>query len=174
MLSLWIKISFQCLLVAHWMTIKSKSKSALVCRTFTSLKHWMSLALTSFASLCQWKASTTVQPASLQPRTGGVHERGDPLEIDFYDNHPCISLHLIEAKLGVPDLFYEECKMPKGSDDIWAQKMSNTFLKHNDHFDKSRLSNIDFIILHFADKVEYQCETKDADNENQINVLKNS
>uniref|UniRef100_A0A8C4HTM8 Myosin VAb n=1 Tax=Dicentrarchus labrax TaxID=13489 RepID=A0A8C4HTM8_DICLA len=97
--------------------------------------------------------------------------------IDFYDNQPCINL--IEAKLGVLDLLDEECKMPKGSDDTWAQKLYNTLLKQNAHFDKPRLSNRAFIINHFADKVEYQCEgflekNKDTVNEEQINVLKKS
>ncbi|XP_059191522.1 unconventional myosin-Va-like [Centropristis striata] len=97
--------------------------------------------------------------------------------IDFDDNQPCIDL--IEAKLGVLDLLDEECRMPKGSDDTWAQKLYNTLLKQNAHFDKPRLSNRAFIILHFADKVEYQCEgflekNKDTVNEEQINVLKNS
>uniref|UniRef100_A0A8D3BNW6 Myosin VA n=1 Tax=Scophthalmus maximus TaxID=52904 RepID=A0A8D3BNW6_SCOMX len=97
--------------------------------------------------------------------------------IDFSDNQPCINL--IEAKLGILDLLDEECKMPKGCDDTWAQKMYNTLLKQNVHFDKPRLSNRAFIIHHFADKVEYQCEgflekNKDTVNEEQINVLKNS
>uniref|UniRef100_A0A667Z492 Myosin VAb n=1 Tax=Myripristis murdjan TaxID=586833 RepID=A0A667Z492_9TELE len=97
--------------------------------------------------------------------------------IDFYDNQPCINL--IEAKLGVLDLLDEECKMPKGSDDTWAQKLYNTLLKQKAHFDKPRLSNRAFIIHHFADKVEYQCEgflekNKDTVNEEQINVLKMS
>ncbi|KAM9854202.1 unconventional myosin-Va-like [Aulostomus maculatus] len=97
--------------------------------------------------------------------------------IDFYDNQPCINL--IEAKLGVLDLLDEECKMPKGSDDTWAQKMYNTLLKNNSHFEKPRLSNRAFIIHHFADKVEYQCEgflekNKDTVNQEQINVLKKS
>ncbi|XP_071752801.2 unconventional myosin-Va-like isoform X1 [Centroberyx gerrardi] len=97
--------------------------------------------------------------------------------IDFYDNQPCINL--IEAKLGVLDLLDEECKMPKGCDDTWAQKLYNTLLKQNAHFDKPRLSNRAFIIHHFADKVEYQCEgflekNKDTVNEEQINVLKMS
>ncbi|KAM3609650.1 uncharacterized protein V6R79_018209 [Siganus canaliculatus] len=97
--------------------------------------------------------------------------------IDFYDNQPCINL--IEAKLGVLDLLDEECKMPKGSDDTWAQKLYNTLLKQNAHFEKPRLSNRAFIIHHFADKVEYQCESfleknKDTVNEEQIHVLKNS
>ncbi|KAM7396859.1 hypothetical protein PAMP_019867 [Pampus punctatissimus] len=97
--------------------------------------------------------------------------------IDFYDNQPCINL--IEAKLGVLDLLDEECKMPKGTDDTWAQKLYNTLLKKNAHFDKPRLSNKAFIIHHFADKVEYQCvgfleKNKDTVNEEQINVLKKS
>ncbi|XP_034540963.1 unconventional myosin-Va-like isoform X2 [Notolabrus celidotus] len=97
--------------------------------------------------------------------------------IDFYDNQPCIDL--IEAKLGVLDLLDEECRMPKGSDDTWAQKLYNTLQKQNAHFEKPRLSNRAFIIHHFADKVEYQCEgflekNKDTVNEEQINVMKKS
>ncbi|KAL0968790.1 hypothetical protein UPYG_G00271910 [Umbra pygmaea] len=95
--------------------------------------------------------------------------------IDFSDNQPCINL--IEAKMGVLDLLDEECKMPKGSDDTWAQKLYNTFLKKSEIFDKPRMSNKAFIVHHFADKVEYQCEgflekNKDTVNEEQINVLK--
>ncbi|KAM7002579.1 LOW QUALITY PROTEIN: unconventional myosin-Va-like [Tautogolabrus adspersus] len=97
--------------------------------------------------------------------------------IDFYDNQPCINL--IEAKLGVLDLLDEECRMPKGSDDTWAQKLYNTLQKQNAHFEKPRLSNRAFIIHHFADKVEYQCEgflekNKDTVNQDQINVLRKS
>ncbi|XP_077476300.1 unconventional myosin-Va isoform X5 [Stigmatopora argus] len=97
--------------------------------------------------------------------------------IDFYDNQPCINL--IEAKMGVLDLLDEECKMPKGSDDSWAQKLYNTHLKTCSLFEKPRMSNRAFIIQHFADKVEYQCEgflekNKDTVNEEQIKVLKAS
>ncbi|XP_037546731.1 unconventional myosin-Va [Nematolebias whitei] len=97
--------------------------------------------------------------------------------IDFYDNQPCINL--IEAKMGVLDLLDEECRMPKGSDDSWAQKLYNTHLKTCSLFEKPRMSNRAFIIQHFADKVEYQCEgflekNKDTVNEEQINVLKAS
>ncbi|XP_048375618.1 unconventional myosin-Va isoform X2 [Sphaerodactylus townsendi] len=97
--------------------------------------------------------------------------------IDFYDNQPCINL--IEAKLGVLDLLDEECKMPKGSDNSWAQKLYNTHLNKTALFEKPRLSNKAFIIQHFADKVEYQCEgflekNKDTVYEEQIKVLKSS
>ncbi|XP_010770404.1 unconventional myosin-Va-like [Notothenia coriiceps] len=97
--------------------------------------------------------------------------------IDFYDNQPCINL--IEAKMGILDLLDEECKMPKGTDDSWAQKLYNTHLKTCSLFEKPRMSNRAFIIEHFADKVEYQCDAfleknKDTVNQDQVNVLKAS
>ncbi|XP_072236362.1 unconventional myosin-Va isoform X3 [Leuresthes tenuis] len=97
--------------------------------------------------------------------------------IDFYDNQPCINL--IEAKMGILDLLDEECKMPRGSDESWAQKLYNTHLKTCSLFEKPRMSNRAFIIQHFADKVEYQCDgflekNKDTVNEEQIKVLKAS
>ncbi|XP_049577986.1 unconventional myosin-Va isoform X1 [Syngnathus scovelli] len=97
--------------------------------------------------------------------------------IDFYDNQPCINL--IEAKLGILDLLDEECKMPKGSDSTWCQKMYNNLLKQKAHFEKPRLSNSAFIVHHFADQVEYQCDgflekNKDTVNEEQICVLQKS
>ncbi|XP_029431749.1 unconventional myosin-Va isoform X2 [Rhinatrema bivittatum] len=95
--------------------------------------------------------------------------------IDFSDNQPCINL--IEAKMGILDLLDEECKMPKGSDNSWAQKLYNTHLNKSLLFEKPRLSNKAFIIQHFADKVEYQCEgflekNKDTVFEEQIKVLR--
>uniref|UniRef100_A0A4W5MI94 Myosin VA n=1 Tax=Hucho hucho TaxID=62062 RepID=A0A4W5MI94_9TELE len=70
-------------------------------------------------------------------------------------------------------------QMPKGSDDSWAQKLYNTHLKTCSLFEKPRMSNKAFIIQHFADKVQYQCDgflekNKDTVNEEQINVLKAS
>uniref|UniRef100_UPI0037E78C67 unconventional myosin-Vb isoform X1 n=1 Tax=Semicossyphus pulcher TaxID=241346 RepID=UPI0037E78C67 len=96
--------------------------------------------------------------------------------IDFYDNQPCIDL--IEARLGILDLLDEECKVPKGTDQNWAQKL---YKQHSSsaHFQKPRMSNTSFIIIHFADKVEYQCEgflekNRDTVYEEQINILKAS
>uniref|UniRef100_A0A803SP09 Myosin motor domain-containing protein n=1 Tax=Anolis carolinensis TaxID=28377 RepID=A0A803SP09_ANOCA len=96
--------------------------------------------------------------------------------IDFYDNQPCIDL--IEAKLGILDLLDEECKVPKGTDQNWAQKLYD---RHgsSQHFQKPRMSNISFIVVHFADKVEYQCDgflekNRDTVYEEQINILKAS
>uniref|UniRef100_A0A6Q2YXM0 Myosin VB n=1 Tax=Esox lucius TaxID=8010 RepID=A0A6Q2YXM0_ESOLU len=96
--------------------------------------------------------------------------------IDFYDNQPCIDL--IEAKLGILDLLDEECKVPKGTDQNWCQKLFDR-LSSRVHFQKPRMSNTSFIIIHFADKVEYQCEgflekNRDTVYEEQINILKAS
>ncbi|XP_067886637.1 unconventional myosin-Vb [Heterodontus francisci] len=96
--------------------------------------------------------------------------------IDFSDNQPCIDL--IEAKLGILDLLDEECKMPKGADQSWAQKLYD---RHSNslHFQKPRMSNMAFVVIHFADKVEYQCDgflekNRDTVHEEQINILKAS
>ncbi|KAL2093411.1 hypothetical protein ACEWY4_010723 [Coilia grayii] len=97
--------------------------------------------------------------------------------IDFHDNQPCISL--IEAKMGILDLLDEECRMPKGSDESWAQKLYSSHEKSSSHFLKPRMSNSAFIVLHFADKVEYQCEgflekNKDTVNQEQISLLRSA
>ncbi|XP_051866107.1 unconventional myosin-Vb isoform X2 [Pristis pectinata] len=96
--------------------------------------------------------------------------------IDFSDNQPCIDL--IEAKLGILDLLDEECRMPKGTDQSWAQKLYD---RHSNsiHFQKPRMSNMAFVVIHFADKVEYQCDgflekNRDTVYEEQINILKAS
>ncbi|XP_039946629.1 unconventional myosin-Vb isoform X2 [Hirundo rustica] len=96
--------------------------------------------------------------------------------IDFYDNQPCIDL--IEAKLGILDLLDEECKVPQGTDQNWAQKLYDRHAA-SQHFQKPRISNTSFIVLHFADKVEYQSEgflekNRDTVYEEQINILKAS
>ena len=42
-------------------------------------------------------------------------------EVEYVDNQDVIDL--IEAKLGVLDLLDEECRMPKGSDKSWVEKL---------------------------------------------------
>ncbi|XP_042909749.1 unconventional myosin-Va isoform X2 [Parasteatoda tepidariorum] len=96
--------------------------------------------------------------------------------IDFYDNQPCIDL--IESKLGILDLLDEECKMPKGSDETWCQKLFSQCKKWK-HFEKPRLSNTAFIVHHFADKVKYEVsgflvKNRDTVMEEHINILKAS
>ncbi|XP_062613392.1 unconventional myosin-Va-like isoform X4 [Saccostrea cucullata] len=97
--------------------------------------------------------------------------------IDFYDNQPCIDL--IESKLGILDLLDEECKMPKGSDENWCQKLYDKHLGKAKHFEKPRMSRSAFIINHFADRVEYQADgflekNRDTVLEENINILRAS
>uniref|UniRef100_A0AAQ6A4V7 Methyl-CpG binding domain protein 3b n=1 Tax=Amphiprion ocellaris TaxID=80972 RepID=A0AAQ6A4V7_AMPOC len=99
--------------------------------------------------------------------------------IEFSDNQQCISL--IEGQLGMFDLLDEECRMPKGSDENWVRKLYDQHLtsKPHPHFRKPRLSNIAFIVLHFADTVQYECEgfldkNRDTVFEELINILKAS
>ncbi|XP_059483420.1 unconventional myosin-Va isoform X2 [Neocloeon triangulifer] len=96
--------------------------------------------------------------------------------IDFYDNQPCIDL--IEAKLGILDLLDEECRMPKGSDSSWAEKLYER-CKKSKHFNKPRFGTHAYIIHHFADEVEYQSggfldKNRDTVIEEQIEVLRQS
>ncbi|XP_068599870.1 unconventional myosin-Va [Brachionichthys hirsutus] len=99
--------------------------------------------------------------------------------IEFNDNQQCINL--IEAQLGLFDLLDEECRMPKGSDESWVQKLYDQHLTSKPHayFRKPRLSNSAFIILHFADTVQYECggfldKNRDTVFRELINILKAS
>ncbi|XP_075219084.1 dilute class unconventional myosin isoform X2 [Lycorma delicatula] len=94
--------------------------------------------------------------------------------IDFYDNQPCIDL--IEAKLGILDLLDEECRMPKGSDNTWAEKLYSKCSKWQ-HFAKPRFGTNSFVIKHFADKVEYETagfleKNRDTVIEEQVTVVR--
>ncbi|XP_044003935.1 unconventional myosin-Va isoform X2 [Aphidius gifuensis] len=96
--------------------------------------------------------------------------------IDFYDNQPCIDL--IETKLGILDLLDEECRMPRGSDESWTEKL---YIKCNKskHFDKPRFGTNSFLIHHFADLVEYETygfldKNRDTVIEEQIDILRTS
>ncbi|XP_072764523.1 unconventional myosin-Va isoform X2 [Anoplolepis gracilipes] len=96
--------------------------------------------------------------------------------IDFYDNQPCIDL--IETKLGILDLLDEECRMPKGSDASWAEKLYTKCSKSK-HFEKPRFGTSAFLIHHFADLVQYETvgfleKNRDTVIEEQVDVLRNS
>ncbi|CAG5864870.1 unnamed protein product [Menidia menidia] len=99
--------------------------------------------------------------------------------IEFSDNQLCISL--IEGQLGMFDLLDEECRMPKGSDDSWVRKLYAQHLgsSPHPHLRKPRMSNSAFIVLHFADTVQYECggfldKNRDTVFEELINILRAS
>ncbi|XP_045467550.1 unconventional myosin-Va isoform X2 [Harmonia axyridis] len=96
--------------------------------------------------------------------------------IDFYDNQPCIDL--IEVKLGILDLLDEECRMPRGTDSSWTEKLYMKCAKYS-HFGKGKFGRTAFTISHFAGKVEYESsgfleKNRDTVIEEQINVIKQS
>ncbi|KAB0805025.1 hypothetical protein PPYR_01995 [Photinus pyralis] len=96
--------------------------------------------------------------------------------IDFYDNQPCIDL--IETKLGILSLLDEECKMPRGSDGSWTEKLYAKCVQYS-HFEKARFGTSAFVINHFADRVQYESggfleKNRDTVMEEQINVIKYS
>ncbi|XP_049321456.1 unconventional myosin-Vb [Astyanax mexicanus] len=97
--------------------------------------------------------------------------------IEFSDNQPCITL--IEGSLGLLDLLDEECRVPKGSDENWARKLYDQHLNNSHNFRKPRMSNSAFIILHFADMVQYECvgfldKNRDTVFEEPINIMRAS
>jgi myosin-5 len=105
-----------------------------------------------------------------------IREGIDWKKIEYYDNQPCIDL--IESKLGILDLLDEECRMPKGSDKSWVEKLYDKCKKW-EHFSKPRLSQTAFIVKHFADNVEYEIagflhKNRDTVMEEQLNILKAS
>ncbi|KAM8874944.1 unconventional myosin-Va isoform 2-T2 [Spinachia spinachia] len=99
--------------------------------------------------------------------------------IAFSDNQQCINL--LEGQLGVFDLLDEECRMPKGSDESWVLKLYDQHLssRRHPHFQKPRMSNSAFVIVHFAGTVQYECDgflgkNRDTVFEELINILKAS
>ncbi|XP_014602848.1 PREDICTED: unconventional myosin-Va isoform X1 [Polistes canadensis] len=94
--------------------------------------------------------------------------------IDFYDNQPCIDL--IETRLGILDLLDEECRMPKGTDSSWADKLYAKCNKSK-HFEKPRFGTSAFLIHHFAGLVQYETlgfleKNRDTVIEEQVDVLR--
>uniref|UniRef100_A0AAV2L0J9 Unconventional myosin-Vb-like n=1 Tax=Knipowitschia caucasica TaxID=637954 RepID=A0AAV2L0J9_KNICA len=108
-----------------------------------------------------------------------TREELDWNRIDFSDNQPCIQL--IEGQLGLMDLLDEECRMPKGSDESWVRKLyeQHSGSRPHPHFQKPRMSTSGFIVLHFADTVQYECQgfldkNRDTVFEELLNILKAS
>ncbi|KAK1897341.1 Unconventional myosin-Vc [Dissostichus eleginoides] len=72
-------------------------------------------------------------------------------------------------------------RMPKGSDESWVRKLYDQHLssKPHPHFQKPRMSNSAFVVLHFADTVQYECDgflgkNRDTVFEELINILRAS
>ena len=158
---------------------KGKSKNSI---GVLDIYGFETFAINSFEQFCINYANEKLQQQFCQhvfklEQEEYLKEKLSWTKIEFYDNQPCIDL--IEAKLGVLDLLNEECRMPKGSDESWANKLYDKHLKKHNNFDKPRTSNVAFIIRHFADNVEYQVvnfvsKNRDSVNQEQVSILRGS
>jgi len=69
--------------------------------------------------------------------------------------------------------------MQNASDGNWCHKVCDMHASKSKHFEKPRLSQTSYIIVHFADRVEYQIEgfvekNKDTVLDEQIRLLQAS
>jgi len=69
--------------------------------------------------------------------------------------------------------------MPNASDRNWCHKVCDMHAGKSKHFEKPRLSQTSYVIVHFADKVEYQIEgfvekNRDTVLDEQVRLLKAS
>ena len=98
--------------------------------------------------------------------------------IDWDDNQECINL--IESKQGILSLLDSQSKQGTGTDKNWLNELHNKCLpQFPKHYIKPRLNPDAFMVRHFADAVEYECEgflakNKDTVYEDQIRVLRAS
>lgn len=77
--------------------------------------------------------------------------------IEFIDNQDV--LELIEKKpIGIIALLDEACMFPKSTHETFSNKLFQNFRSHR-RLEKAKFSETDFIISHYAGKVNYQTET---------------
>ena len=93
--------------------------------------------------------------------------------ITYSDNQPCINL--IESGEGILSLLDEQCKLPSGSDEAWAEKMFHSLTKppHNKVFKKARFGNEKFIVSHYALDVNYEVEGFLEKNRDSVSDVQN-
>ena len=92
--------------------------------------------------------------------------------ISFPDNKEC--LDIIEGKFGIIDMLNEECKLPKGNDINFTQKILKKF-KGKYVFENKRYRNTRFNVNHYAGNIEYTttnfCDKNKNIISNEINQL---
>lgn len=76
--------------------------------------------------------------------------------ITFQDNQDI--LDLIEGRMGLISLLNEECFRPKGSDASYASKVITSH-ENNARLSKARLSQMHFVLHHYAGEVSYDCQS---------------
>lgn len=94
--------------------------------------------------------------------------------IEFPDNKECLSL--IESKYGIIKMLDEECKLPRGSDKSFTNKLWKKYENNDNIRPNKKYSDTRFIIKHYAGDVEYVttsfCEkNKDIISGNIKNII---
>jgi myosin-5 len=99
--------------------------------------------------------------------------------IKYSDNQPCIDV--IEGRGCILSLLDEQCKLPSGSDEAWAEKMFHSLTKppYNKVFKKARFGHEKFIVSHYALDVTYEVhgfleKNRDTVSDAQNEILKNT
>ena len=77
----------------------------------------------------------------------------DWTHISFPDNKKC--LEIIENKFGLIDLLNEECRLPKGNDKNFTNKLLNAYKKSEYISQNKKFADTRFQINHYAGYVEY-------------------
>lgn len=77
----------------------------------------------------------------------------DWTHISFPDNKKC--LEIIENKFGLIDLLNEECRLPKGNDKNFTNKLLNAYKKSGYISQNKKFADTRFQINHYAGYVEY-------------------
>lgn len=87
--------------------------------------------------------------------------------ISFPDNQDCLDT-IQQKKIGILAMLDDECRLPRGSDRNWCQRMCDQWLpekgqtvSENTRFQSTKMqqSRATFCIRHFAGLVEYKAET---------------
>lgn len=93
--------------------------------------------------------------------------------ITFQDNQPCIDV--IENRNGILSLLDEQCRLPSGSDQAWAEKMfhSLTVPPFNKVFKKGRFGNDKFVVSHYALDVTYDIKGFLEKNRDTVSDVQN-
>eukprot|EP01100_Stratorugosa_tubuloviscum_P006890 TRINITY_DN291_c0_g3_i1.p1 TRINITY_DN291_c0_g3~~TRINITY_DN291_c0_g3_i1.p1 ORF type:complete len:1408 (+),score=723.87 TRINITY_DN291_c0_g3_i1:55-4278(+) len=97
--------------------------------------------------------------------------------ITFKDNQEC--LDLIEKRpVGILAVLDEESKFPKATDETFTSKLHQNFVRHV-NYEKPRIGNKNFKIIHYAGVVEYDTngwldKNKDELPEHTLEILRSS
>jgi myosin heavy subunit len=90
----------------------------------------------------------------------------DTKSVKFTDNQECIDL--IQGRLGILAMLDEQTNFPKATDKTFLGKLKSSFGKGNNYFSSNPTTQEEFIITHYAGKVEYNVANWLEKNRDQL------